>query len=168
MNWILVLYQDEDLEDNLLNHIGDNDYYYVDYDNLASLSPDYEPEDNQQQGELKDIYDDDLYKFFPIPSPDVSLPLHETYYKTDFLSGSSEGPVLPPVQEVFYLDSDQPPSDLSQSQRDKKSLFAPPVNDNQNTPLPGQGHSRNFRQIFSPSLQIQVIGGQYFFLISLN
>ena len=146
-----------------MNQLGDNEFYYVDYGNLDSLYLDSDPNDsNTQYGEWQDIYDGDLYKFIPIQSPDTdSLPLHEKYYKTDFLSSYSESPVLPPVQEVFYPDYDHPQQDYSQSQRDKKSLFTPPVN--QNTPPSDLGHIRRFRQIFSPSLQIQVIGGQYFF-----
>ena len=134
--------QDEGTEDPTLNmldyyNIYDYNYYPDDNDNTPQYS-------HQEQEEPPNIFDDKLYQFSPIDSP--VLAYDDKYYKTNFqapVQDYSDTFVLPPVLEVFY-HSDK--KDLSQRQRDKKSIIMPTVDP----------QMVNFNQIFVPSRRIQV------------
>ena len=148
------LNQEEETDDQISNVLDYYNYIY-DYDYYPDdITPQYS---NQEEVELQNKSDDQLYQFTPIDSGNPVLAYDDKYYKTNFeapLQDLSGGFVLPPVEELFY-NSDK--KDLKERQRGKKSLVSPL--DDQHTPT----KMVHFNQLFVPSRRIQVSDSPFIF-----
>ena len=150
------------------NRISNSLHDFLDYEDQQPLGGDEYFYQEDQDG-IKDIFDSELYKFIPIESSTsnsvLQHPYDERFYGTNFkpsFQDYSESQVLPPVEEVVYHYDYEPPfipeqprrssSSSSFGQRDKKSLFEQNYNQN----IQHFAETKPFRQIFVPSLKIQV------------